>query len=405
LVVFLHFPVSLLLLSATLKQLKALTVMSLVDTLQGTLDLMSDDVLEKDLIDLRQSINAAQARFTVEVRELERRGIPELSHGLRVTGWLKKFCHMTGPEASGTVKTARAMVHMPTVTDNALAGEVPARSTQILGQARDRYPSEFEDHEPVFGDVASYLSVTDLRKTISHWEQQVNYPKALDDVDKRDRRRSLYLASMLDGMGDIRGTLTPELFQLVDTVIDAQVNPTFLDRDDPRTPAQRRADALGDVCRFYLDHNDTLVTSGSEKPHITVTVDFETLKGQALLLPELSGMPVTPETVRRITCDASIIPMVLGSDSEPLDVGRKTRTIPTAIRRALEQRDGGCVWDGCDAPPSWCDAHHLIHWADGGDTSLGNLTLLCRPHHTATHKSSNHNGHHRPNQPRPPPDT
>ncbi len=115
-------------------------------------------------------------------------------------------------------------------------------------------------------------------------------------------------------------------------------------------------------------------------------------------------MPVTPETVRRITCDGAIIPMVLGSDSEPLDVGRKTRTIPTAIRRALEQRDGGCVWDGCDAPPSWCDAHHLTHWTDGGDTSLGNLTLLCRPHHTATHKSSDHDDRNRPNQPRPPPD-
>jgi hypothetical protein len=394
--------VSLLLLSTILNQLKALVVMSLVDALQETLDLMSDDVLEKDLIELRQSINAAHARFTVEVRELERRNIPELSHGLRVTTWLKRFCQMTGPEASGTVKTARAMAHMQTVTNNALSGDIPARSTQLLGQARDRHPSEFSDHEPVFADVASYLSVTDLRRAISHWEQQVNYPKALDDVDRRDRRRSLYLTSMLDGMGDIRGTLTPELFHLVETVIDAQVNPTFLDRHDPRTPAQRRADALGDMCRFYLDHNDTLVTSGGEKPHVTVTVDYETLKGQARRLPELSGMPVTPETVRRITCDASIIPMVLGTDSEPLDVGRKTRTIPTAIRRALEQRDRGCAWDGCDAPVAWCDAHHLTHWADGGDTSLANLTLLCRPHHTATHNTSDHDRH---NQQRPPPDT
>jgi hypothetical protein len=368
--------------------------LSLGDRLQESLDCMTDDVLENEIVLLRRSINADIAKFTVEVRELERRNIPELTHGLRITGWLKRFCQMTGLEASGTLKTARAMVHMPTVTDNALAGEVPARSTQLLGQARDRFPSEFGDHERVFADVASYLSVADLRNAIDHWEQQVNYPKALDEVGRRDRRRSLYLASMLDGMGDIRGTLTPELFQLVDTVIDATVNPTFLDRDDPRTPAQRRADALGDVCRFYLDHNDITVTSGGEKPHVTVTVDYETLKGQAERLPELSGMPVTPETVRRITCDASIVPMVLGSDSEPLDVGRKTRTIPSAIRRALEQRDRGCVWDGCDAPASWCDAHHVIHWADGGDTSLGNLTLVCRKHHTATHNGRT-----------PPPDT
>jgi len=190
---------------------------------------------------------------------------------------------------------------------------------------------------------------------------------------------------MLDGMGDIRGTLTPELFQLVSTVINTRVNPTFLDADDVRTPAQRRADALGDVCRFYLDHNTESVTSGGEKPHITVTIDWEALRGKATQLPELVSMPVGPETVRRITCDAGIIPMVLGSDSEPLDVGRKTRTIPAAIRRALEHRDQGCTWEGCSAPISWCDAHHRTHWADGGLTSLDNLTLLCRTHHTATH--------------------
>jgi hypothetical protein len=135
---------------------------------------MADDVFEKDIIGLRMSINAAQARFAVEVRELERRGVPELDHGLTTTGWLKKFCQMSPAEASGTTKTARAMAHMPTVTSGALAGEVPARSTQLLGQARDRYPSEFEDHELVFAAVASYLSVTDLRKVINHWEQPVN---------------------------------------------------------------------------------------------------------------------------------------------------------------------------------------------------------------------------------------
>jgi hypothetical protein len=330
----------------------------------------------------------------MQVRELERRNIPELEHRLSMTGWLKKFLRMTPGDASGIVKTARAMVHMPTVTDNALSGSVPPRSTQLLGQARDRYPSEFEDHEAVFGDVATYLTAKDLSRVVAHWEQQVNYPKSLSDVEHRDRRRSLYLAGMPDGMGDMRGTLTPELFQMVSTVIDAQVNPTFLDSDDRRTPAQRRADALGDICRFYLDHNDGLVTSGGESPHITVTVDYETLKGQTERLPEIDGTPVTPVTVRRITCDAGIIPMVLGSDSEPLDVGRKTRTIPTAIRRALENRDRGCTWAGCGAPVGWCDAHHIIHWADGGDTSLPNLTLLCRKHHTATHDGQT-----------PPPDT
>jgi len=292
---------------------------------------------------------------------------------------------MTATEASGTVKTARAMAHMPHVTANALSGFVPARSLQLLAQTRDRHPDAFIVHEPVFGDIATYLSVMDLRRAISHWEQQVDYPNTLAEAEHRERLRSLYLAQTIDGMGDIKGSLSPELFHVLNTVIDAKVNPTLLDADDHRTPPQRRADALGDICRFYADHSENIVTSGGNKPHVTVTVAYDVLTREVQRLPEIDGVAVTPETVRRITCDAGIIPMVLGSKSEPLDVGRKTRTIPPAIRRAIEQQHNGCSWTGCTAPLSWCDIHHKIHWADGGETKLSNLTPLCGRHHTATH--------------------
>jgi hypothetical protein len=348
---------------------------------------MSDDVLDKATIELRSTINALHAQFALQVREMERRDIARLDHGLTTTGWLKKQCQMSPTEASGIVKTARAMAHMPTVTDNALTGAIPLRSIQVLGQARDRHPDPFTDHEPVFADIATYLSATDLGRAVGHWEQQVDYHNTLTRISNRERLRSLYLAEVMDGMGDIRGTLTPALFHTIKTAIDARVNPTLLDRDDRRTPAQRRADALGDICEFSLTHTTDIVTSGGEKPHITVTVDYDILTGHTKRLPEIDGTPVTPETIRRITCDAGIIPMVLGTESEPLDVGRKTRTIPTALRRALEHRDGGCTWTGCNAPISWCDAHHIIHWANNGPTSITNTKLLCRKHHTATHNA------------------
>jgi uncharacterized protein DUF222/HNH endonuclease len=300
---------------------------------------------------------------------------------------------MTATEASGTIKTARAMAHMPNVTARALAGFVPARSVQLLGQARDRHPDAFIIHEPVFGDIATYLSTKDLRRAISFWEQQVDYPHTLARAEHEEKLRSLYLVQTIDGMGDIKGSLSPELFHIVNTVIDAKVNPTLLDADDHRTPPQRRADALGDICQFYADHNEDVTTSGGSKAHVTVTVAYDVLAKEARRLPEIDGTPVTPETVRRITCDAGIIPMVLGSNSEPLDVGRKTRTIPPGIRRAIEQQHNGCSWPGCTAPLSWCDIHHKVHWADGGETKLPNLTPLCRRHHTATHNGQ-----------RPPPD-
>jgi hypothetical protein len=137
---------------------------------------------------------------------------------------------------------------------------------------------------------------------------------------------------------------------------------------------------------FWLDHNTTVETSGGEKPHITVTVDYEILTGDKQQLPELDGYTIDPETLRRWACDAGIVRIITNGDSQPIDVGRRTRTIPPALRRALELRDGGCVWEGCNAPVSSCDVHHIIHWANGGETNTHNCELLCRKHHTRTHR-------------------
>jgi uncharacterized protein DUF222/HNH endonuclease len=354
--------------------------------IKAELSAMSDDVLEKATIELRSTINAAHARFGVQVAELERRDIPAVFHGLTMAGWLRHHCRMDSIEASGIAKTARALKHMPTVTAEAVEGKVPYRSIQLLAQARDRNPDAFVHHEPVFADVATYLTSRDLRKGVAHWEQQVHYQQALKDVHDVDRSRSLHLAQTYQGIGEIRGTLNPELFHTIKTAVDAHTDPTFLDPSDRRTPTQRRADALGDICRYFLDHNDSVRTSGGEKPHITVTINHDLLTGHREGLAELDDAPVDPETIRKLACDASIVRMLLDADSMPIDVGRKTRTISPALRRALEHRDQGCVWKGCTAPVSWCDAHHVIHWAHGGETNLGNLILLCRNHHTRIHK-------------------
>jgi hypothetical protein len=110
------------------------------------------------------------------------------------------------------------------------------------------------------------------------------------------------------------------------------------------------------------------------------------LSGELERLPEIDGVAIDPEALRRLTRDAGIIPMVLGSGSDVFDIGRKTRTIPAAIRRALGQRDAGCTQKGCTETASWTDTHHIIHWADGRDTAIYNLVLLCHRHHTATHE-------------------
>ena len=122
---------------------------------------------------------------------------------------------------------------------------------------------------------------------------------------------------------------------------------------------------------------------------LTITIDHRWLRdaltdtgGYGVLE---SGLRVHPGTLRRWACDADIVPVVLGAQSEPLDVGRRQRTAPDAIRRALNIRDGGCAFPGCSRPPRRCHAHHLREWADHGDTAVDNMCLLCRYHHQLIH--------------------
>jgi hypothetical protein len=157
-------------------------------------------------------------------------------------------------------------------------------------------------------------------------------------------------------------------------------------KGEVRTPAQRRADALYEITRHYLDSSDRPTVAG-ERPNVTLTMDAHSLRdgtGKTCELDHVS--PVDAQTARRIACDASITPVVMAGPSDPLDVGRRTPVIPPAIRRALILRDRHCRFPECRRPHRWCDGHHAVHWADGGPTALANLLLLCRRHHRLLHQ-------------------
>jgi hypothetical protein len=155
--------------------------------------------------------------------------------------------------------------------------------------------------------------------------------------------------------------------------------------DDPRAATTGAiADATGGEVRGEV--RGEVVPGFGAKANLTITIDWRELQaataeaiGQTVYCNGLSAA-----TIRRLACDAAVIPIVLGSNSEPLDVGRRERLVTRAMRRALNTRDKGCVV--CGAPPVMCDAHHLISWIDGGATKISNLVLLCRRHHTELHK-------------------
>ena len=155
--------------------------------------------------------------------------------------------------------------------------------------------------------------------------------------------------------------------------------------DDPRTPAQQRADAIVDIFQHYLDHQDR----GANRPHLIVAVDAATLAGEAVGRCEtISGYQLHPDTVRRLACDAIIQRIVLDSNGVPLDMGRATRTFTPDQYRAIMIRDGGCRMPGCDAGPADCQAHHITYWENGGRTDLNVGIAICRGagHHRLIHE-------------------
>jgi hypothetical protein len=141
------------------------------------------------------------------------------------------------------------------------------------------------------------------------------------------------------------------------------------------------------MAKDHLAQGEAAVTGGF-RPQVTITASYETLTGLADgagCVTEDCGL-LTPGAVRRILCDAEVIPVILGGKSLPLDIGRSKRTAPWWLRKLITLRDKGCVIPGCQTRPRYCDAHHIIHWLFGGKTELENLCLLCTRHHTMVHE-------------------
>ena len=320
--------------------------------------------------------------------ELDRRR-PWLRDGhLSTTSWLVQTFRVAHAAAAGDVRTARALEAMPATKDAVAAGDVSMSGARALVAAREADQEAFSEAEPLLVDAATRHSVRDLNRVVAHWRNAVDSRRRLEvEEDPLRERRRLHASPTVFGMVRIDGDLDPETGETVLTalraVMDAEGRSS--DPEDRRTPAQRRADALGEICARYLSRTDRPEVAG-ERPHVTVTVDLESLSGRSGKAEfDLAG-PVRGETARLLACDASVSRVITGPRSEPLDVGRRTAVVSAALRRAVIVRDRHCRFPGCDRPHAWCDAHHVVHWADGGPTALANLILLCRRHHRLVHE-------------------
>ena len=336
-------------------------------------------------------LSAAHAAALALVAELDRRGLAPEAGAPTTAAWLTAQVQVPVGQARGQVRLAHALDHHP-ATAAALAsghGERRARPghhrhprrppghgrrQQTLVEAEQTLLGHAQRFTPkVVGRIGTHLAAV----------LDPDGPRP-DDRDPADPGYYLHLRTRADGAAEGEFRLDPvtalTLHQLLDA--GAAPRPSTVEGPDPRPAGQRRADAFADIIRAAAGCEQPL--PGHGRPHLAVTVTLDQLRdGLPVLGPD--HQTLTAEVIRRLACDAGIIPIVLGSRSEVLDVGRKRRTVPTGIRRALIVRDKGCAFPRCDRPPGWTDAHHIIPWSHGGPTSLDNLVLLCGHHHDTVH--------------------
>ena len=348
------------------------------------LDQLHLDQLADDLVELERVSGILEAERLRRIAGFEERGGPDRYGYPSLTAFLKHHCRMASGRAHRMVARSRVLT---TARDTWRAWRADRLSTDqahvLLDQASS-LPAHFAEAEPILIESVAGLSVTDTRRAVAYWRQAVDGPGAELTELEQMAMRGLSTSRTLGGILRVDGWMTPLAGDFFLAALDAHMPPPS--PDDHRTPRQRRHDALEDLARSYLDRPDT-PTVGGEKPHVNVVCDIPALQGIPGGLHETeSGEVITIAQLRTITCDCSLSRIVLGPDSEIIDVGRRTRIIPAALRRAVIARDRHCTWErGCDRNPRWCDVHHIQHWANLGETEPANLRLLCRYHHGLTH--------------------
>ncbi len=342
-----------------------------------------------DVAVLRRLADQVEGEWLRRVGEAHARGAADVVGAGSTKAFLRGTCLVSPGEASRAVDTASALRTTCTQTAEAVAaGQIGIGQAQVIAKVITGLPSALPEDVRVAGEAtlvahAAALNPAELARAGRYLASRVDpHGVARDEAEQRERS-GITFASTLDGAGIARGDLDPESLAVICAALEPLSGPRPPTPDgliDGRTAARRRLDALVEVSRHYLDCQQP---GDVRRPgaHLTVVTGAGTLRGEPGGSALDWGGVISGETTRRLACDATITPVTTGPVGQVLDVGRRTRTVNAPMWAALMVRDQHCAFPGCDTPTSRCDAHHVVHWADGGPTSLGNLVLLCRYHH------------------------
>jgi hypothetical protein len=356
--------------------------------------------LEQVMAEADRLVAAGEAARVVVLAEAVSRG--ETGSGalaLSPVQWVRAHAPSTRAGGAGQVAQvaqAFAVTGRSAVKDAVLSGALPVRSAAVVLSEADRLaPLLAEGAEPAVVDGLIAMAVghgpRGCRMLRPRLLAQYGRDGALQGEQDAAKRFVALSQPHVDelGLAEYRLVLDPEGRAVLEAALGPLSAPQPVEGErDLRSSDRRRGEALLQLVRQAVERADK--GPRHTKSQLFVTVDLDTLRsglrgaGVTVGGPE-AGTLLAPETVRRLACDATIIPTVLGAAGAIVDLGRDERLFTAAQVKRLWLRDGHCTYPGCDMPGQWADAHHLVHWADGGPTDLSNAVLLCGRHHTVVH--------------------
>jgi hypothetical protein len=365
--------------------------------------------LAEKIVVLAAHLDAGTHQLLTLVADFDRRRGWELGGHRSCAHWLSFRIRINLGAARERVRAARALADLPQTSASMSRGELSLSMVRALTRVAT------PENENDLLDLARGCTVAQVERMVRGFKLGSRQDEAARER-ARYRSRNLSIFSDEDGMYVVKGKLTAEHGALLMRAIEAAGDALYSEEIERmsknvshatlfRNAARRRADAIGLVAARALaagfgttsdESEDTPTTESSARPPLSGTraeryqvmlhVDADTLSadkepGRSELE---DGTRVAAETSRRLACDAAVVQVSHDTDGSVLGVGRKTRTISPALRRALEVRDRGCRFPGCGL--RFTDAHHVKHWADGGETTFQNLLLLCSFHHRLVHE-------------------
>src|SRR5216684_533193 len=314
---------------------------------------------------LRALIDALELEFSSMARRVQHRGDHLVGGNITAASWISRICSMSVPSAADRLCVGEQLESLPLVAEALSRGDIGYQSASVICHLRDKLGEKREclDQEQWIGFAREH-SVKDLRWLSAHTRYALDPDGFERDAEESYEERFLHISEM-NGMYHLSGVIDPEGGAALKSAVDALAK--RLGQDDGRTPKQRRRNGV--------------------RPHITVSTTLEGLKADlGAPASELeNGMPISSKTVQRLACDGTLC-RVLKADSVVVDVGRATRAVSPAQRRALKARYRGCSGPGCDRPINWTTPHHIEFWSLGGPSDLPNLLPLCYYHHRLVHE-------------------